>query len=60
LPPRLLEEPATSIGSDGWVNHLAPMLEEYYRTRGWDEDGVPRQETLEALGLAQLVEGDLS
>ena len=60
LPPRLLEEPATSIGSDGWVNHLAPMLEEYYRTRGWDEDGVPRQETLEVLGLAQLVEGDLS
>jgi aldehyde:ferredoxin oxidoreductase len=57
LPPRLLEEPATSAGSAGWVNHLDEMLEEYYRARGWDEEGVPKQETLEGLGLAELAEG---
>jgi aldehyde:ferredoxin oxidoreductase len=24
-------------------------LNEYYRARGWDEEGVPREETLAAL-----------
>ncbi len=57
LPPRILEEPATSTGSKGWVSHLDEMLDEYYRTRGWDDNGVPRMETLKALGLADLAEG---
>jgi aldehyde:ferredoxin oxidoreductase len=30
-------------------------LSEYYRLRGWTEDGVPTEEKLEALGLADLV-----
>jgi aldehyde:ferredoxin oxidoreductase len=28
------------------------MLDEYYELHGWDEDGVPRPETLEELGLS--------
>lgn len=28
------------------------MIDEYYELHGWDENGVPRPETLEALGLA--------
>ncbi|MBU6997722.1 MAG: aldehyde ferredoxin oxidoreductase family protein [Theionarchaea archaeon] len=28
------------------------MLREYYEVRGWDENGVPRAETLQRLGLA--------
>ncbi len=59
LPPRLLNEPATG-GSAGLVSHLEPMLEEYYRGRGWDENGVPRPAKLAELGLAELVEGVLS
>ncbi|MCD4686411.1 MAG: aldehyde ferredoxin oxidoreductase family protein [Anaerolineae bacterium] len=55
LPPRLLEEPATGA-SEGWVSHLNEMLGEYYRTRGWDEDGVPQPKILEKLGLADLME----
>ena len=56
LPRRLLEEPLPEGPSQGWVVHLAPMLTEYYRARGWDEEGVPRRERLDALGLASLWE----
>jgi aldehyde:ferredoxin oxidoreductase len=54
LPPRLLNEPATG-GSAGQVNHLEPMLDEYYRARGWDAQGTPRPAKLQELGLADLV-----
>ena len=55
LPPRLLNEPVAEGPSKGWVSHLEPMLVEYYRTRGWDENGVPKKRKLEELGLADLV-----
>jgi aldehyde:ferredoxin oxidoreductase len=56
LPPRLLTEAPTEGPSAGWVSHLEPMLAEYYRTRGWDENGVPKPAKLEQLGLQQLVQ----
>jgi aldehyde:ferredoxin oxidoreductase len=35
---------------------LGEMLPEYYRDRGWDEaTGVPDEETLQKLGLIELV-----
>ncbi len=35
------------------------MLKEYYRLRGWDEEtGLPLRETLEGLGLHDLVSGN--
>ena len=58
LPPRLLTEPATG-NSAGEVSHLEPMLDEYYRARGWTHEGVPRPEKLAELGLADLAEGVL-
>lgn len=54
LPRRLLEEPAPEGPSKGWVSHLADMLDEYYRFRGWDENGVPTGRKLEELGLHDL------
>jgi aldehyde:ferredoxin oxidoreductase len=33
------------------VNQLDKMLPEYYKLRGWNEEGVPKPETLERLGL---------
>jgi aldehyde:ferredoxin oxidoreductase len=54
LPPRLLTEAPIGGPSKGWVSHLAPMLTEYYRTRGWDENGVPTPKKLAELGLADL------
>jgi len=29
------------------------MLDEYYALHGWDENGVPREETLKRLGLGK-------
>jgi aldehyde:ferredoxin oxidoreductase len=54
LPARLLEDAPTEGPSKGWVVQLEPMLKEYYRTRGWDEDGVPTSRKLADLGLANL------
>lgn len=54
LPPRLLNEAVPEGPSKGWVNKLEPMLKEYYRARGWDENGVPKQAKLEELSLAHL------
>ena len=55
LPPRLLIEAPVDGPSKGWVSNLEPMLKEYYRTRGWDENGVPSKQKLTELGLASLV-----
>ena len=54
LPPRLLNEAPVDGPSQGWVSNLAPMLKEYYRTRGWGENGVPTRKKLVELGLADL------
>jgi len=35
------------------------MIDEYYEHHGWDSNGVPRQETLERLGLANEPSGVL-
>jgi aldehyde:ferredoxin oxidoreductase len=32
-------------------------LDEYYRLRGWDAEGVPSEETLRRLSLAELGHG---
>ena len=52
LPKRLLEVPAGSGTAKGKVNELGKMLPEYYELRGWTEEGIPTEETLERLGLA--------
>jgi aldehyde:ferredoxin oxidoreductase len=54
LPPRLLSEAPADGPSQGWVVQLEPMLKEYYRGRGWDENGVPTPKKLQELGLANL------
>jgi aldehyde:ferredoxin oxidoreductase len=41
LPQRLTSEPSTMPGSEGQVCELEPMLDEYYRARGWQEGVVP-------------------
>ncbi len=56
LPPRLLTEAPVDGPSKGWVSKLEPMLKEYYRTRGWYENGVPTQKKLIELGLTNLVD----
>jgi aldehyde:ferredoxin oxidoreductase len=52
LPPRMLKEPMPEGPAKGHVVELDKMLPEYYRLRGWDENGVPTPEKLKELGLA--------
>ncbi len=52
LPKRILEEPADVGTAKGLVCKLDEMLPEYYELCGWDNDGVPKKETLSRLGLA--------
>ena len=52
LPPRMLNEPAPSGTAKGQVARLGDMLPDYYDSRGWDEEGNPRGQTLTRLGLA--------
>lgn len=52
LPARMLGEPAPSGAGQGRVAELAQMLPEYYRLRGWTEQGVPTGTTLSRLGLS--------
>jgi aldehyde:ferredoxin oxidoreductase len=51
LPPRMTSEPLPDGPAKGMVCHLEEMLDHYYRIRGWDEQGVPTNEKLAALGL---------
>ena len=52
LPRRLLKEPSSALPIKGEVVELEPMLSEYYRFRGWDEEGVPSEKKIRELGLA--------
>lgn len=53
LPPRLLETPCPSGVAKGQVAQLDIMLPEYYQLRGWCDQGIPKQDTLQRLGLEQ-------
>jgi aldehyde:ferredoxin oxidoreductase len=54
-----MHEPIPEGPSEGMYcppDELAAMLDEYYAFRGWDDDGVPTAERLDALGMAELVD----
>jgi aldehyde:ferredoxin oxidoreductase len=54
LPPRIMEEPSPAGPAKGKVitsEILNKMLDEYYALRGWDQNGIPTEETLKRLGL---------
>jgi aldehyde:ferredoxin oxidoreductase len=53
LPKRMLEEPIPAGPAKGEVNRLKEMLPEYYRVRGWTDDGHPTAEKLAELGIRE-------
>lgn len=58
LPERITKEVIPSGPTRGRIlteEMYAVMLDEYYAARGWDEDGVPKPETIRALGLDELL-----
>ncbi|PIE32089.1 aldehyde ferredoxin oxidoreductase [candidate division KSB3 bacterium] len=54
LPPRLLKSPIPEGPMKGKVSRLPEMLPAYYKTRGWDENGLPTDEKLKELGLDSI------
>jgi len=55
LPERFLREPAPDGPCKGHVVELKPMLDEYYRERGWDlETGLIPRSKLKELGLKDV------
>jgi aldehyde:ferredoxin oxidoreductase len=58
LPKALLQPYADHpAGADGLAPDFVPMLDAYYKVRGWDiETGFPTKEKLISLGLEWLVE----
>lgn len=60
LPERFLTEPIPSGPQKGKVLNLQPMLDEYYKARGWDlETGRPTKACLMDLGLADMGRDDV-
>jgi aldehyde:ferredoxin oxidoreductase len=51
LPYRMLKEPMPEGPAKGRVVDLDGMLPEFYKLRGWDENGVPTRTKLQELGL---------
>jgi aldehyde:ferredoxin oxidoreductase len=61
LPQRLQTEPLHVIDAEGegqMVRNLDGFLDEYYKLRGWTENGIPSRQKLEELGLGYVV-GDM-
>jgi aldehyde:ferredoxin oxidoreductase len=54
MPDRILKEPVPREPSKGQVFELDTLLQDYYAARGWNKQGIPTKEKLEALGLAEV------
>ncbi len=54
LPKKMFQAAKTGPRA-GKVPPLERLLKEYYKIRGWGEDGIPTRETLQRLGLSQFV-----
>jgi aldehyde:ferredoxin oxidoreductase len=57
FPMRIITEPLRHAGpSEGQVlRNPDALLDEYYRFRGWDENGVPTRDKLRELGLEEII-----
>ena len=55
LPERMEKEPIKTGPSKGMVADLSGVLDEYYKLRGWDENGIPTRQKLQELGIEELL-----
>jgi len=55
LPPRLLTHMRGRGGAAENLPFLGKMLNEYYRYRGWSEEGIPSKEKLKELHLTEIL-----
>ncbi|UCD73474.1 MAG: hypothetical protein JSW01_02185, partial [Candidatus Bathyarchaeota archaeon] len=55
VPIRCMKDPIQSGVAKGSVvtqKDLDILLDDYYKTRGWDKEGIPTKEKLKELGLS--------
>jgi aldehyde:ferredoxin oxidoreductase len=53
LPEKFLHEPIGEGPSSGAKVDLEPMVQDFYRSMGWDAQGVPLPETLVTLNISE-------
>lgn len=58
LPPKMLNAAQTSGRAGKAPLAFEKMLDDYYTLRGWDQNGIPKAETLIALSLGDSPIGD--
>lgn len=60
LPDRFFEIPAKVEGTDTICNRgeFRKMHREYYRALGWNDIGIPENETLKNLGIEEFITGE--
>jgi len=54
IPCRILTNPGENQDRAVNLPHLGKMLHDYYKARGWSEDGIPTLGTLERLSIQNL------
>jgi aldehyde:ferredoxin oxidoreductase len=57
-PQRFYQEPPKTGSNKGQITKLEDvnrLLDIYYEQRRWDSNGLPKLETLEELGIQELV-----
>ena len=54
LPERILNLNREGLHAPERLPDLPQMLDEYYRVRGWDKNGIPQKEKLSHLGLENM------
>jgi aldehyde:ferredoxin oxidoreductase len=55
MPERILKEPVPREPSKGQIFELDALLKDYYKSRSWNERGIPTKEKLVELGLTEAV-----
>ncbi|MEN8244251.1 MAG: aldehyde ferredoxin oxidoreductase family protein [Thermodesulfobacteriota bacterium] len=53
LPEKFTNEPISEGPAKGAKLDLEPMIADFYRAMGWNDNGVPTPETLDRLGLSR-------
>jgi aldehyde:ferredoxin oxidoreductase len=54
--PKIILTPLKEGGARDYVPKLEPLLDEYYKARGWTEEGIPSYEKLKELDLGDIAE----
>jgi len=58
LPDRIMSYALSEGGTKGHLPDQEKMLLEYYRERGWDENGIPTDAKIEELSLTNSIVRD--